>query len=76
MRNGVKAIGPVYYATVKAEGAPIVDSGETDAILERAGLQVLFLRAVSKLDVATAGGSVTRSILFMEPQWHRAGDRL
>lgn len=30
MRNEVKAIGPVYYATVKAEGAPIVDSGETD----------------------------------------------
>lgn len=33
MRNRVKAIGPVYYATVRTEGAPVVESGKTDAIL-------------------------------------------
>lgn len=51
MRNGVKAIGPVYYATVKAEGAPIVDSG---AILEKGW----FTGLMSKLDVATTGEGV------------------
>lgn len=66
MRNRVKAIGPVCYATVKAEGAPIVDSGETDVILERAGVLNILYIGRGKIDVATTGGSVTQSILF----WH------
>lgn len=51
MRNGVKAIGPVYYATVRTEGAPVVESGKTDAILRGGGLLALFPllpRAVSR----------------------------
>lgn len=50
MLNRVKAIGTGYYATVRAEGAPIVDSGETDAML-RGGLLALVQllpRAVSR----------------------------
>ncbi len=72
MRNRVKAIGPVCYATVKAEGAPILDSGETDAILERAG---------SLITVYMGRGETRRRDDWKEceteypvvAQWHRAG---
>lgn len=72
MRNRVKAIGPVCYATVKAEGAPIVDSAETDVILERAGLLII---------VYIGRGKIRRRDDWREcdteypvlAQWHRAG---
>lgn len=76
MRNGVKAIGPVYYATVRTEGAPVVESGKTDAILRGGGWFISPVSTTSTGRVATTGGSVTSSILFMKPRWHGAGDRL
>lgn len=60
MRTSAEAVRPVYYATLKVEGASIV---EPDAILVvdpgRGLVPILYsTEAVAEPDVATAGGSV------------------